>query len=465
MLRISTKIINTKVPVGLLRRANLFVIMFVIFIAFGLPKAYASSNAYCEETFRETGISHQTTKESSVRIGETITTDFSTAQEFKSVEIISTIKGHHGGERKLLSKTNDLWLSKYSTFNFDIQGDPRWFIGAAGEKVAKFFGFEIYDHRRMTIPTASEFQGAIDKVNRVLVAEGKEPINIKFLADDLKSAPLSGYLKYFTNNSLPMAKNGHHLIHDMSLHSGVIYTPPRILEAAILRTKFILSFMDFLSSETDINYSRLNKEIRKYVKAFLTRGIDNGTAFGNLLLIAENTSDPKVISQIAAVMSSKNDLDFNKHQLAMVPTIHLLFGALGIDSYYKDSRVQYNVPERKNVQFTLENYSIDMYLQFSSAHFKIINSIDKSYLGDAFVYIDPSYVASYISSKMNEFKKTPEGRNFNFDLARVFSPNQNYHISRENMNLNPLDIYSLQSEYKNRAKEIHKAVEKISHYE
>lgn len=374
-----------------------------------------------------------------------ISIDFHKAPTQKSVLSIETRKGQHGGDVYVLKKTGQKWFSQYQTFIFDLQGDPRWFIGAVGEKVARFFGFEIINENLLVIPSAEEFQRAIHKVNVRLRERGQEEIAVQIVAEDTKS--LQRYVDLFMSDQLRFAEKDHHLVHDMSFHSGVIFTPRRLHLAAQKRVKFVRDFYHFLSKDKD-EFSAMTSEIKKYVELLLTRGIDNGTAFGNLILIAENSQNAKVIQNITSLVSRMSDSDVKSEDLAVVPAAHLVFGVTGTsDVRHRNQSELYSMPQEQSASITLEYYALDL--------------LTKIYLAEnqsSSRPIDSYKLARYIKQKMDEFKATNEGKEFGFNLATVFSPHLDYAISHEGVQLGTQDALNLKQEYLTRAKEIAAAV-------
>ena len=74
---------------------------------------------------------------------ELVATNFRRASDSATVEVQSSTPGTHGGQIITLVRSGDSWLSRFATNDYDVQGDPRWFIAAFGEEAASFFGFNI----------------------------------------------------------------------------------------------------------------------------------------------------------------------------------------------------------------------------------------------------------------------------------------------------------------------------------
>ena len=180
----------------------------------------------------------------------------------------------------------------------------------------------------------------------------------------------------------------------------------------------------------------------------MTRGVDNGTAFGNLVLIAENSQNVKVIQNITSLVMKMSDSEVKSEDLAVVPAAHLVFGVTGTaDVKNKNSSEIYSMPYEESASFTLEYYALDLLTKVMMAQ---VSSSD--------VAIPPYQIARYLKQKMDEFKKTTQGKDFNFNLATVFSPRLDYAISHKGVRLGRQDAANLKQEYLDRAREISDAV-------
>lgn len=392
-------------------------------------------------------------------VHQRITTNFTKASKQQSVAIVDQVPGQHGGSRLVVRRTGAKWLAQYATFKFDVQGDPRWFIGAFGEDLARYFGFEIIDTKQMTIPDPVEFQNAIEKVNKELVAQSLEPIGISIVADDTSEAPLTQYLDHISESRLPFAAGGHHLVHDMSFHSGVIFTPTRFLEIARKRVRFVLDFVQFLKAQNDPSV-QVTPEVVSYIKSFLVNGIDNGVGFGNLFLIAEQSDDPQVQTSIASLIQTMtqvrtdHDLNYSADELSTVPTAYLVLGSFGGYRHHRLSPVVYSVPSQKYESFTLETYTKDLIKQFLLAHERVKNyRLPSRKAAELAVTFSNS-----VDEQMELFKATPEGSEFDFDLTRTFSSQLDF-STPASVAMRALDASTdIQEEHLLRVKEIESAV-------
>lgn len=57
------------------------------------------------------------------------------------------------------------------------EGEPRQFTLVFGEKVARFFGYELQDKSKIILPGAQRISWAIDRLNKILT---RDPIPIRF---------------------------------------------------------------------------------------------------------------------------------------------------------------------------------------------------------------------------------------------------------------------------------------------
>lgn len=331
-----------------------------------------------------------------------------------TVEVTKTIDGNHGGKLHIVKKTwRGEWISDYATFAFDVQGDPRWFIGAMGEKAANFFGFEIIDSETITVPDAIEFQGALDKVNQVLISQGNEPVLLSLSTEDISQKPISGYLDALLGSKLPFATEGNHLIHDVSFHTGHIFTPPRLLKIAQTRTLFTLNFFKFIQKQEHPLLKHV-MSILPYVKVQLVHGFDNGTAFANLGIIARKTTSKAVVRNVTDLVSLMNSSVDNSSQISIVSPSHLALGTYGGSYPHKKSKIVYeNTPIVENA-ILLEDYVTDMIMQFIRGEFNYLARVDKMHPNEPGVLAHE--VQQFIQAGMTAFTQTTGGQNARLNL-------------------------------------------------
>lgn len=397
---------------------------------------------------------------------EVITTSFRESTSRSTVEIEQEINGPHGGKLFVIRKSGETWVSQFTTFKFDLQGDPRWFIGAVGEDIAAFFGFRIIDSTTMTIPDASEFQFAMDKINSTLVTDGKEPVLIRFKTDDLTEAPMQGYIDTFRAFELPLASNGNHLVHDMSFHTGTIFIPNRIIKAAQSKVSFTIDFMTFLQKQ-EHEHSDLIASIKKYVKTLLVRSIDNGTGFGNLAMIALKAEDSFVENQITELVSKMHDSDAegDPAHVSILSPVHLSLGTASTIKHYNNPRFEYTPPTPGQNGLRLKNYTIDMLLQFLDTAIDIEYEKQQRYSGRPNFPILRSFnpkalkseVQNFLKAEMEAFSQTPEGVDSNFNLLTVFDKNISMKGSQQGFEVTSETADNLAAEFMGRALEIENA--------
>lgn len=199
------------------------------------------------------------------------------------------LEGRHGGKRHVVRKLDGKpWGSEYQEAVNAPQGDPRSYIELLGVEGAKFFGFEMLSETEMTVPDAAEFNGAIEKINVKLVAQGLAPIPIRLY--EQHGSAVVDYVDHWGNGLAPLnAKLNTHRVHDLSVHSGVVFLPPEVAEHSQFVTKELIRFADAAQAEVlDIasrteGLDEADRELLKWYKSYLllapTKYIDLGTAY------------------------------------------------------------------------------------------------------------------------------------------------------------------------------------------
>lgn len=358
--------------------------------------------------------------------GPAITTHYQGATPVETVFVAGSQEGRHGLVNYILDRSHGPWLSNIAKFSFAPQGDPRWFVGAFGEEVARFFDFEIRDARTMIIPSTSAFRAAVEKVNAVLARRHQQQIGLDFDDGDITAKPLSMYLDKFVGNpmTLQFAAEGAHLIHDISFHSGAIILPNELLRIARDRIHFIRNFFEFaLNTTAQINpelQQRL-KDIKKYLSFFLVRGIDNGTAFSNLFMIADRAEDLFVIGDLQNLMAVRNDIPSDsipKIGFGILIASHMILGAVRTISEPRDSDYDFTFPRDIRSISKLQNYALYLLKHCLKVH------ISKNSRGVSNVAIGRKIrdMEEMLDLMMFDFAKTNDGRLAQFDLFRALSP-------------------------------------------
>lgn len=198
-----------------------------------------------------------------------------------TVQVGTAQLGRHGGRLITLQRTGKQWGSNHTTVGYDVQGDPRWFVEAAGCGTADFFGFKLLSPNLISVPDRREFAGAVEKVNDRLAAAGEEPIGVTFYDSPERGGfKFKDYIDAFVARfALPVASGGNHFVHDISFHSGAIFIPPEAVRAGADRMRYMEGFAEELALH---GAPELALELRR----LLVELIDVTTSAQNLLLIA-----------------------------------------------------------------------------------------------------------------------------------------------------------------------------------
>lgn len=208
--------------------------------------------------------------------------DIHALPDLPTVEITANRPGRHGGTLQQIRLKGPSWVSGYSENRFDVQGDPRWFIELVGEDHAAYLGFRILNDREITIPDYQEFAGALKKINQKLTEAGEQPIAIQYYqTPDNKDVTVKLYVEQFLKNqSIPVAREGNHLIHDMAFHSGAIFLPREYIDATRARMQFVRKFGDFIEKKykDDPEKLRATKYYSYLMNYVSTIQIDSATA-------------------------------------------------------------------------------------------------------------------------------------------------------------------------------------------
>ena len=201
-----------------------------------------------------------------------------------TVEVGTSMPGRFGGQRVRLVRVGDGWLSSHAPDLADIQGDPRWFLFAFGEKTSRFFGFEAVSSTEIIVPDALEFTGAIRAINKQLALNGKQPIPMHFYES---GGVDSDYLRKILENGLPYARAGNPMVHDVSFHLASILLPPTFWNALKKRIEIHLEFTDYLQKKYHA-YPEMKKLIEEFsncMKEILGSQLDYSTGQQSLLFL------------------------------------------------------------------------------------------------------------------------------------------------------------------------------------
>ncbi len=213
--------------------------IFLILIQLGLSSSFAMS---CKEAVNSMSFKTVDVREyesSPINIASVVVT----SQNQESSTVTLGIRGFQ-------------WRSGWSPDKKNLQGDPRNLMILLGDRVASFFKMQMLDQDSMIAPMGHLMSQQIRKANKFLKSIGEEEIAVKF-----KDSPIDQpihYLDYLVDSMvfrLPVASDGHFLIHDVALHYGAILLPKSIFENM---------------GQKSYNFMKFNREvefaIRKYPK-------------------------------------------------------------------------------------------------------------------------------------------------------------------------------------------------------
>jgi hypothetical protein len=153
-----------------------------------------------------------------------------------------------------IQQTGESWYSRFKKGINDIQGDPRWFALILGPKIGFNFGFQAMGEMKITVPTVERFEQARGRYNIALKAHGFEEITSSFYP--APSQPLTGiiYLERFAKSGgLPVAINGHLIVHDWAFHGATILFPKVIMNHLRDKARFLLKLHTHLKSHPGIS--------------------------------------------------------------------------------------------------------------------------------------------------------------------------------------------------------------------
>lgn len=207
-----------------------------------------------------------------------------------SILPFTTIKGTHGGELLVIKKHSaDQWYSGANVKAGFTHGDPRWWATAMGPQVGYYFGFKrINLNTKITVPSVKEFQGAIDRINKILTYFGRTTISIKFYEyiNQDKKFPIRAYLnKWIDEAALPISQKGDLAIHDISYHLGAALIPNEVANLSRLQVKRALEFIDFAKANA-MNKPELNWILNTaFLKNFLNEKAAEVDSAGNIIPI------------------------------------------------------------------------------------------------------------------------------------------------------------------------------------
>lgn len=199
-------------------------------------------------------------------------------EKMRSVEVLGFEPGTHGGRRlrikRLKNEYGELmgWASNFAERHYDLQGDPRTFISAIGPKAAAYFGFEKISDTEYLIPNAIEFEAALKKVNQQLVLMGQRVLSFGFYPTKTNAdVQVKKYVDRIRSELLmPLAPDGHHLIHDIAFHAGMVFGPEPLGRLMKAEADLHASFFEYLNDKYKADSTVLPQlQALQYVSDFI----------------------------------------------------------------------------------------------------------------------------------------------------------------------------------------------------
>lgn len=209
-----------------------------------------------------------------------------------SVEVRGVIRDERGSDLFLLKKTGQRWWSSFSPAPSNYQGDPRWFAMLVGPKVASFFGFRKISEDQITAPTAMTLNKRIEEINRLLIKNGEEPIEMRFHQAKVKAETDVDFLRAFRKTSLPIARDGHYAVHDISYHALAILLPKTLIDGIQLRIDILSRFRETMNSDSSLTHleKRLLQKHLAITEAKMVNLIDYATGNIGFVMAMEKTN-------------------------------------------------------------------------------------------------------------------------------------------------------------------------------
>ncbi len=139
----------------------------------------------------------------------------------QSVFFGESVEGNHGGSlTRLYRNANQPWASMAKLTAKVTQGDPRFFPAAVGHSVARFFGFLVIPSGlEMWTPDAAEMNGALDKIQRHMEAQGLKGFSQRFY-EQTDIGSIGEYVGLYAQKHLIPIYHAQNInrIHDISYH-------------------------------------------------------------------------------------------------------------------------------------------------------------------------------------------------------------------------------------------------------
>lgn len=166
-----------------------------------------------------------------------------------SIRVAGRVKGVFGFDRHVVElKPGRKWgdLSQYPPHYNDIVLDPREIVSALGPENAKKLGYEIVGDK-LIIPGPEELNAAFTAFNRSLPKGDKRRILLSFYSTNDEVTSGAKYINAYSGElKLPMAREGHLLLHDTSAHAGAAFIPPEIFADSQRKIGASMGFLESL---------------------------------------------------------------------------------------------------------------------------------------------------------------------------------------------------------------------------
>lgn len=197
------------------------------------------------------------------------------ANEARTVKVVGKRPGKHGGEILVYRKKIDAnsWSNSHDPIGQQL--DPRASYLTAGPIAGPYLGFDKIDENTYTIPTPTEFNNGVDKINLV------EKIVAGRAIAALGQFGNSDYLRHFENEgALPVSDflpsgDQTYTFHDMALHQSSNAAFPTLLFKRIQSLTKRHRIANQLAIEGLPVSSEMKKEMREIVEEGLVENIDN----------------------------------------------------------------------------------------------------------------------------------------------------------------------------------------------
>lgn len=188
-----------------------------------------------------------------------------------TVSYVSTRRGRNGGKQTIISRNpGSIWGSSYRYRDLAPQGDPRFFIMAAGRQVGSFFGYDLLSASTMAIPDADELNGAVDRFNRHVRLNERIPV----LFRSSRGASARTYLRSRLQGVILFSTLFKEHVHDAAYHAEEVLGPPEFNGLVDQRAHLMMAFLKYaerrnhpaqLRGEIKVLVSELRGEESRYL--------------------------------------------------------------------------------------------------------------------------------------------------------------------------------------------------------